>query len=801
MHKLLAVVSSFALAAGCGDDASTGGGDDEPVVPGADPSFGEGGLVTVGFPGGLAGLMRVARQPDGKIVGVGGTQESILIMRVGGDGALDTSFGEGGVVELPWGIATNGVTVGYGCAIDDEGRIVIAARVLGTYGAFASVGVVARLLPDGALDPSFAGAGYVVGAPGSSALALALQPDGKIVVGGYGRLERYLPDGILDPDFGDAGVSTAGGLLVQDLVVQADGAIVTVGGLTVARFTPAGDLDLAFDGDGMVVVPGTGSGDTLYGVALDEDGYILASGAITPGAGEQAFWIGRYAPDGTPDASFGAGGHVTGDDATTGVAFGVGVDGAGRIVGSGYATLGGAAGRSARFDAAGDPDSSFGAGGAGALFQDVLFSNVVFEPDGSITVAGAGFGVQTTFAPVFARTTASGAADGSFGEGGETKLDVGGSFDRGNALAFQPDGKVLLGGWANTGGGPGVVRLEENGRLDATFAEDGTLLADGALLYVNALAVQGDRILVGGLSGFGGSTRQLSVLAYDDVGVLDPSFGVGGIAAGEVIAGLESSAMNLAVAADGSIAIVGQTATAAGGAEFGVLRLDPDGARVASFGDGGAATSGFGEGYHNATHAVFDASGGLIVLGLSGSTPTLVRFDAAGALDAGFGVVAVPEALGMLPFGLALDGDGRILVVAGSYQTGAMQVVRFTGDGALDASFGAAGVAARTFRGNDYYGLYAFMGLVVLDDGRIVVGLAEGSEDGLVEHGLLLRLTPDGAPDESLGPDGLLSVPIGRGSTSIHALGVDAEGRLVAVGRTWVAGGGSDLMALRFVAE
>jgi hypothetical protein len=58
-----------------------------PVAPGADPTFGDGGMATVGYPGALASVMRIARQPDGKIVGVGGTQESLLIVRVGADGA------------------------------------------------------------------------------------------------------------------------------------------------------------------------------------------------------------------------------------------------------------------------------------------------------------------------------------------------------------------------------------------------------------------------------------------------------------------------------------------------------------------------------------------------------------------------------------------------------------------------------------------------------------------------------------------------------------------------------------------
>lgn len=797
--RLLGLLSCCALVGACGGGDSSVGPDadgsgvdaaTEPVVPGADPSFGGDGMVTIGFRGGLAGLMRVARQPDGKIVAVGGTQESLLIMRMDGRG-LDATFGDGGVVQLPWGVATNGVTVGYGCAIQDDGKIVVAARVLATYQGLGAVGVVVRLLPDGSLDPDFAGAGYVVGPPGSGLLSLALQDDGRIVVGGYARLERLLADGTHDPSFGSDGVVDAAGIVVQDLVVQPDGAIVTVGARAIARFTAAGARDESFGAGGLVTAPGTEPSDTLYGVALQDDGKILAAGAMTIGA-EQGFWIGRYDATGAPDDGFGSAGQVTGDPDTTGVAFGVGVDDQGRIVGSGYATIGGTAGRSVRFDPSGALDATFGSGGAGPLFPHVLFSNVAIDPDGAFTVAGAGFGEATTFAPVFARTGGDGVA------GGELLVDVGGSFDRAHAVAVQPDGKILVGGWANSGGGAAVVRLEEDGTIDAGFAVDGRLVSSTSLAYVNALAATGDRILVGGLSTYG-SPRQFAVEAYDAQGALDPTFGDGGVAGGAVLPGLDALGVNLATGDDGAIVVVGQTATATGSTEYGVVKLTADGDRDPSFGDGGAAATALGAGSRIATHAVIEPGGGVVVLGQSGNGPALVRFDAAGAYDAAFGAVVPAGATGMLPFGLARQPDGALVVVAGSYLTGDLVIARVTAAGAPDPSFGDGGVVTRTFGGNDYYGLYAFMGVAVLGDGRLVIGLAGARDDGLVEDGLLLRLHADGTADEAHGPDGVATVAIGRGSTSIHALAVDGAGRVLAAGRTWTETGASEMMALRLV--
>lgn len=791
MERLFAFVSCCVLVGACGGDDDSAGGDDEPVVEGADPSFGGDGMVTAGFPGGLSGLMRVARQADGKVVGVGGTQESLLVMRLGTDGALDTSFGNEGVVQLPWGSATNGITVGYGCVIQDDGKIVLAARVLGTYDGLMPAGVVVRLLSDGELDPDFAGVGYVVGPPGSGALSAALQADGKIVVGGYGRLERYLTDGTLDATFGTDGASTeAAGLQLLDLVVQPDGAIVSIGAGGIARFTPDGARDDSFGTAGVVTVGSSGS-DALYGVALQGDGKIVVGGAITvPPSGTQGFWIGRYDTAGVPDPDFGSGGYVTGDPDTSGLAYGVGVDSSGRIVGTGYIMIGGNAGRSARFTPDGDPDPTFGGAGVGALFQKVLFSNPAIDPDGSITAAGAGFGTATTFAPVFTRTDTTGAGTVDVG------LDVGGSFDRAHAIVVDGSGRVVIGGWANTGGGLGIARFAHDGTPDPTFGVDGKLVRSDHLTYVNALAVRGSRLLVGGLTS--GSPSELVIEAYDDAGVLDPTFGEAGVAGGDVFAGYDAVSMTFAIGGDGAIFVVGQTSTEAGFREYAVVKLTEDGDRDDGYGTGGAAATAFGGSYAMATHAVVDDDGGLVLLGLAGNAPTLVRFDASGTLDDAFGTVVVSDVPSMLPFGLARQSDGKLVVVAGT-TTGELVIARYGADGAPDPGFGTDGVVTRTFGGNDYYVLYAFTGLTVLPDDRIIVGLAGAADDGLTEAGILLRLDADGRADDTLAPDGVTRLEIGRGSTSIHALTVDASGQLLAAGRTWTETGSSEMMALRFL--
>ncbi|HLU67634.1 MAG TPA: hypothetical protein VKZ63_15230 [Kofleriaceae bacterium] len=781
---------------GDGPDAGPPGPDGSvvPGVPGIDPTFGDGGMVTVGFPGGAASIVCVARQPDGKIIGVGLTRESLVVVRLGGDGSFDPTFGEDGVVHLPGGVTFDAIEGSRGCAVQPDGKIVVAARVTGTPG---KVGLVARLLPDGSLDTSFAGTGYRAG---GAANAVALDGDGNIVVGGA-RLERLLPDGSPDPTFGDGGVVMPG-LSIAELAIDPAGGILAVGGTRIARFTATGAADVTFGDGGVVEVASDDSFDQLFSLAIQPDGKVVVGGAITPvGTSSRSFWIGRFTGDGAPDSTFNGSGAVTGDEDTSGVARGVAVAPGGRIVGSGEAIVGGASGRSVRFTSGGALDVAFGDGGRGPSFPAVLFSNVALEPDGAFTAAGTAFDPDASaFGVALARVTAAGQPDAAFGASGLATRTVDGSFDRAHAVAVQPDGKILLGGWSASGSDAALIRLGEDGAIDASFAEQGVLLGTESLRQVDALAVQPDgKILVSGLS----SGDALVVERYDTSGALDTSFGDGGVAGGPAIAGQVAFGLNMTISPGGDIVLVGKTGTEPGISEYAVLVLGADGTPAAAFGTGGGAASSFGTSNAMATHAVAKADGSVIVLGrvtrALGPEPTLVRFTAAGELDAAFGAPVLPGATGMLPLALAEQPDGAVVAVAGDSLTGELVVARYLPDGSLDDGFGESGVVTRTLAANDYAlrtGTHG--GLLILPDGRILIGLASASDDGLTESGVLLRLLPDGTPDESDGPGGVTAVSIGPGSTSIHALALDSEGRLLAVGRTWTAGGGSDFLALRF---
>jgi uncharacterized delta-60 repeat protein len=300
-----------------------------------DPAFGAGGRVVTPLPSG-SGLFGLALQPDGKIVGSGFDAASggLLVVRYLADGALDPTFGSGGVVIISFGPGTS--SVANDVAIQPDGRIVVAGRVHEAAVNRNNV-ALARLNGDGSLDGSFGSGGRVrtaiIPAWNQDFInALALLPDGRVVVAGYTGLGdglhmaavRYLSNGALDGSFFGAGpfdssgkvVSVASGVWAWDVAVQADGKTLLVGGnnsgrIAVMRLAFFGNPDAGFGGTANAIVT-TSLGsvyDEAYAVALQADGKIIVAGNSHNGSNFD-FGIARYFPNGFLDVGFGHGGIV-----------------------------------------------------------------------------------------------------------------------------------------------------------------------------------------------------------------------------------------------------------------------------------------------------------------------------------------------------------------------------------------------------------------------------------------------------------------------------------------------------------
>jgi uncharacterized delta-60 repeat protein len=354
----------------------------------------------------------------------------------------------------------------------------------------------------GGLDPGFGSGGKVMTSFGSGdddAFAVALQPDGRIVVAGYSingsgddfAVVRYSKNGSLDASFGSGGkVTTSLGSGDDDaygVAVQPDGKIVAVGYSTnganaefaLTRYTPNGSLDPTF-GSGGKVTTSIGSDDYGEDLALQSDGKIVVAGTSFTGS-DYDFALVRYNANGTLDTTFNGTGKVTTALGTgRDIAYGIVIQADGKIVAGGYGNAGSTYDFAlARFGTGGSLDSSFGSGGKVmtpiGTGSDIA-RGIALEPDGKIVAAGDSTKAGgEDFALV--RYTSNGSLDPTFGSGGKVTTSIG-THNNAVDVASQLDGRIVAAGY--TWDSPNItsedfalIRLNADGALDSSFGSGG----------------------------------------------------------------------------------------------------------------------------------------------------------------------------------------------------------------------------------------------------------------------------------------------------------------------------------------
>jgi uncharacterized delta-60 repeat protein len=281
-----------------------------------DPTFGSGGKRVVDFGGDDESVHGAALQPDGKIVLAGDSRLQVAVARLKPNGALDTSFDGDGRKILNWGALGRATAV----VVAPNGKILLG----GFSGPEGGNIQVARLKPNGALDTTFATGGIATIDFGGDDFgeAMARQVDGRILVAGRSTaagavVARLRATGALDPDFGDDGrVTLPGGGSAGAVLVQPDRRIIVAGNasgsaaMTVTRLKPDGTPDMTFGSAGTAAVDFGSLADLLGGAVLQPDGRIVIAG-YTQATEDVA--VARLNANGSPDATFGAGGKATVD--------------------------------------------------------------------------------------------------------------------------------------------------------------------------------------------------------------------------------------------------------------------------------------------------------------------------------------------------------------------------------------------------------------------------------------------------------------------------------------------------------
>jgi uncharacterized delta-60 repeat protein/uncharacterized repeat protein (TIGR01451 family) len=218
------------------------------------------------------------------------------LARVNGDGTLDTSFNPGlGANSTVWAIAQQ-----------SDGKIMVGGEFTSVNGTNRNY--VARLGTNGVLDATF----DTSNGPNGPVFALAVQLDGRVVIGGEftavggvprNHIARLNADGSLDMTFDPAAGADD---IVYAVAVQTDGRIVIGGAFrnvqtlsrrSIARLNANGVIDLNF-------IPGSGADDTVYSISLQPDQNIIIAGRFSVYNETRRMSIARLFTDGTLDTSF-----------------------------------------------------------------------------------------------------------------------------------------------------------------------------------------------------------------------------------------------------------------------------------------------------------------------------------------------------------------------------------------------------------------------------------------------------------------------------------------------------------------
>ena len=401
-------------------------------------------------------------QADGKVVAGGSRGGSMTLVRYNTNGSIDTTFGTAGFVTRQFG-GTPSQTTGTSGAValtqDASGNILAAG-----FGGSQSM-VVARFTAAGVYNAS--AVCYAPHLIDYTARALAVRPNGSIVLVGYGR-DRH-PSAAIPP----TGPAVLYGLRA------------------------------------VVTLPATGNSTTACGTYSSNAGLSLGSSGVTvdginhDGTGADPTQGGRYydAVVALPDNRYV-------------VASTSGADGTARVQ---------------RYTAASALDASFATGGRLTLAATSLHALALLG-DGSILAAGESIdaAVSANRQMQLARIGTTGALVAGFGTGGIARSRVGGGTDTGQAFVVQADGSIIVGGAANLAGKSafGLTRFTPAGARDDTFGLHGeTTTPMGAPAvngYITSMALSGNLLAVAGRLTDTPSTLSVTTARYYATGAPPP---------------------------------------------------------------------------------------------------------------------------------------------------------------------------------------------------------------------------------------------------------------------------------------
>ena len=402
-------------------------------------------------------------------------------VRLNSNGTLDTTFINN------TGVGGNNTV--QGMAVESDNKIL----VVGDFGGWnnKTVNRIVCLNTDGTNFETLSTFGN------STTTCVAIQSDGKVIVGGgftawngitVGDIVRLNANGAMDDVF-IANTGAGSNNSVLSMAIQSDGKILVGGSFTawdgitvgyIVRLNSDGTRDTTFTTN-----TGTGANSNIFSIAIQSDGKILVGGNFSAWNGTTVGRIVRLNSDGTRDTTFTTN---TGTGASSNNINSIAIQSDGKILAGGSFSSwnGTTVGYIVRLNSDGTRDTTFTTNnGIGA---NNTIHSIAIQSDGKIVIGGEFFAWNLITVGYIVRLNSDGTRDTTF----TTNTGTGASsliF----SIAIQSDGKILVGGTFTAWNGNfvgRVVRLNSDGTRDTAFT---TNVGNGASTSVRSVTIQSDR--------------------------------------------------------------------------------------------------------------------------------------------------------------------------------------------------------------------------------------------------------------------------------------------------------------------
>lgn len=564
--------------------------------------------------------------------------------------------------------------------------------------------------------------------------AIAVQPDGKIIVGGMffhsnfesrNSLTRLNSNGSVDTTFSPpAFLGGADGAVITDIIVLNDNRILVSGNFrtttparyqSIIRLNPDGSIDTSF------VDPFSGTissgGQHIGDMELQQDGKILIAGSFFDSRNPQSGGFARLNSNGSYDTSFVSG-------ALNGGVGSIKVQPDGKIIIAGGFTSYGSAARNriARLNIDASLDTTFLNNLAGA---NHLVNAVELQPDGKILIGGFFTSVNGATRNRIARLNFDGSLDSTF------QNNLSGANHPVGAFARQSDGKILIGGIFTSVNGTNankLARLNDDGSLDTSFASDfGNSIND--FIWTIKFTADG-KILVGGFFNSVNQTVRQNLVQLNADGTVDQSFAL-------VLFDSPGTINRIVRQADGKILFVGNFAYVNGVLSHKIGRVNADGSPDRTFSAGSLiSASNFG---------VYDVlplpDGKIFIIGAFhiDQYNFFLRLNPDGSLDTTLSLQLSGGTFGGSIGAMELLPDGKILIAGDFTNVNGVQrngLARLNPDFSLDTTFlnNLQGVGGGT------------ASEILLSGDKILVGGSFTQINGVARN-RIARLNSDGSLD------------------------------------------------------